>query len=52
MVELDEGPLVISNPVDCSADELRDGLRMALAWVDAHDRFGDYHLPVFRPAAL
>lgn len=48
-VELDEGPLFISNPVGMETSDLHDGLRVTLAWADAHDRFGDYNLPVFGP---
>ena len=51
MVELAEGPLFITIPVDIARDELSDGMRMEVAWVEARDRFGDYHLPVFRPGA-
>lgn len=49
MVELDEGPLFISTPVDVAESALADGMRMQLDWVDAADRFGEYFLPVFRP---
>lgn len=50
MVELDEGPLFVTQPFEIEADELRDGLAMELAWLDGEDRFGEYQLPVFRPA--
>ncbi len=50
MVELEEGPLFISNPVEMDGAALADGLPVTLTWVDGHDRFGDYNLPVFRPA--
>ncbi len=50
MVELAEGPLFISQPVGATVDEFRDGLAMELAWLDGEDRFGEYQLPVFRPA--
>ena len=56
MVELAEGPLFITIPVnrDGSAiqdsEGLRDGLRMELDWADAQDEFGEYWLPVFKPA--
>ena len=49
MVELDEGPLFISWPL-ADEEDLRDGLPMQLEWVDAEDQFGEYNLPVFRPA--
>jgi uncharacterized OB-fold protein len=50
MVELEEGPLFISNPVETGEADLKDGLRVSLAWAEGHDRFGDYNLPVFKPA--
>lgn len=50
-LELDEGPLFISYPIDINApDDLREGMRMQVDWEDAEDRFGEYNLPVFRPA--
>lgn len=57
LVELDEGPLFITIPVDEAGAEfkdgqgLRDGLHMELHWLDAQDQFGQYWLPVFRPVA-
>lgn len=51
-VELDEGPLFISNPVEMDTADLKDGLRVSLRWLDGHDRFGDYNLPVFGPARV
>ena len=56
IVELDEGPLFITTPVDRNgagikdSQGLRDGLRMELDWADAQDQFGEYWLPVFKPA--
>lgn len=49
-IELDEGPLFISTPAGMEGQELRDGMRMELAWEESVDRFGEYNLPVFRPA--
>lgn len=49
MVELDEGPLFISAPVDIEESAITDGMRMQLDWLEAEDRFGEYWLPVFRP---
>ena len=57
VVELDEGPLFITIPVDPTGAAitdgagLTDGLRMELDWADAQDQFGEYCLPVFKPAA-
>ncbi len=50
IVELDEGPLFVTQPLDLEADGLRDGLAMELDWLDGEDRHGEYRLPVFRPA--
>ncbi len=50
MVELDEGPLFVTQPLDLETDALRDGLTMELDWLDGEDRHGEYGLPVFRPA--
>jgi uncharacterized protein len=54
LVELDEGPLFITIPVDAAGEPVKDGaglaegLRMEVAWADAQDQFGEYQLPVFR----
>jgi uncharacterized OB-fold protein len=50
MVELEEGPFFIGNPVEMDPAALHDGLPVTLAWAESGDRFGEYHLPVFRPA--
>jgi len=49
-LELEEGPLFISIPVGLGDNELRDGMPMELAWEESIDRFGEYNLPVFKPA--
>jgi hypothetical protein len=49
-VELAEGPLFVAYPVDVETSELREGMSLQLDWLDAEDRFGQYNLPVFRPA--
>lgn len=46
IVELDEGPHVLTNVVGCAADEVRIGDRVGLD-VDVH---GDIGLPLFRRA--
>ena len=51
MVELDEGPLFITVPVEVAGPDLHDGMRMELTWLDAQDPFGEYFLPAFRPAS-
>ena len=48
-LELAEGPLFISWPVDIEPSDLREGMTLALRWTDAADRFGEYNLPVFGP---
>ncbi len=50
MVELDEGPLFVTQPHELETDGLRDGLAMEVDWLDGEDRHGEYRLPVFRPA--
>ncbi len=49
-IELDEGPIFVTTPVDLDNRGLADGMRMELAWQEATDRHGDYQLPVFRPS--
>jgi uncharacterized protein len=48
-LELEEGPLFVSYPVDIAPGELREGMTLALRWTDGEDRFGAYNLPVFGP---
>ena len=50
MVELEEGPLFVTQPLGLDTDGLRDGLALRLDWLDGEDRHGEYRLPVFRPA--
>lgn len=50
-VELDEGPIfVCCMPEEFAGSDLKDALPMELTWLDAEDRFGEYSLPVFKPA--
>lgn len=49
IVELDEGPLFVTNPVGVAVEDLRDGMRMEVDWEAACDDLGDYSLPVFKP---
>ena len=46
IVDLDEGPRMETNIVDCPLDELRVGMRVTVAFEDE----GDIVLPRFRPA--
>ncbi len=48
-LELAEGPLFISYPVDIEPTDLREGMTLELRWTDATDKFGEYNLPVFGP---
>jgi len=41
-IELAEGPLFISWPVDIEPSDLREGMTLELRWTDATDRFGEY----------
>lgn len=50
-LELNEGPLFITLPVEMGERDLADGMAMELDWQESADRFGEYNLPVFRPAA-
>jgi hypothetical protein len=49
-LELEEGPLCITIPRELGDRALADDLEMELAWEESVDRFGEYNLPVFRPA--
>ena len=50
-VELDEGPIfVCTMPPGEDPDALQNGTPMELVWLDGEDRFGEYNLPVFKPA--
>jgi hypothetical protein len=50
VLELDEGPLFVSYPVDVDVDDLRESMVLSLRWTDGADKFGEYNLPVFGPA--
>jgi len=47
IVELDEGPLMLTNIVDCPFDDLNVGMRVAVTYVDASS---DITLYPFTPA--
>ena len=49
-LELDEGPLFVSYPIEVEPSELREGMPVELRWEASEDRFGEYNLPVFAPA--
>ena len=46
-VELEEGVRVLSNVIDCKFDDIKIGMKVEMAWVEA----GAYKFPVFRPAS-
>ena len=50
MVELDEGPMFISNPADFSYDDITLGMPVAVTFIDAEDGTGAFKLPVFKKA--
>ncbi len=50
-VELDEGPIFVCTlPPGVDVDSLTDGQSLVLDWLDGEDQFGEYNLPVFKPA--
>jgi uncharacterized OB-fold protein len=47
MIELDEGPRLMSNVTDCAPEDVHIGMRVELYTVRVDDEIG---LPLFRPA--
>lgn len=47
LVELDEGPLFISNPAGFTNDELTPNAPVAVSFIDCEDDAGAFRLPVF-----
>jgi len=47
LVELEEGPLFISNPQGFTWREVAYGMPLALAFVECEDEAGTFNLPVF-----
>jgi uncharacterized OB-fold protein len=47
VVDLEEGPRMMTNLVDCAAENLRIGMPLAVAWRSLTD---EITAPVFRPA--
>jgi uncharacterized OB-fold protein len=47
LVELEEGPLFISNPHAIAYDALREGMPLRLVFVRCKDQYGGFNLPVF-----
>lgn len=52
LVELDEGPLFISNPSGFTNRDVEQGLRVRVAFVDCEDDAGRFRLPVFEQAMM
>lgn len=50
LVELDEGPLFISNPVGFTWRECEAGLPLRLQFIECEDHAGAFSLPVFARA--
>jgi hypothetical protein len=49
VVELDEGPLFVTNPHGVDVDELEEGSPLQLAFLECEDVHGRFQLPVFGP---
>jgi uncharacterized OB-fold protein len=47
LVELSEGPLFISNPVDFEHDDISFGMSVRVTFIDCEDDAGTFRLPVF-----
>jgi uncharacterized OB-fold protein len=47
LVELDEGPLFISNPAGFGNDEITQGMPVRVRFLDCEDAAGPFRLPVF-----
>ncbi len=50
LVELEEGPLFLSNPQGFGNDEAKPGMDVSVCFIDCEDSNGAFKLPVFRPA--
>ena len=50
LVELDEGPLFVSNPKGFDRDEIVPHMRVTVAFVECEDAAGVFRLPVFERA--
>jgi len=50
LVELEEGPLFISDPQGFGPEDAREGMPLALAFLACVDEHGEFRLPVFAPA--
>lgn len=50
MVELEEGPLFISNPRGFTWSDITPAMPVRVVFIDAEDHAGPFHLPVFEKA--
>jgi uncharacterized OB-fold protein len=50
LVELEEGPLFVSNPKGFSWPETKVGMPVTLSFLDCEDSAGAFRLPVFEKA--
>jgi uncharacterized OB-fold protein len=50
LVELEEGPMFISNPAGLAWDDYRLDMPLKLAFIDCEDKHGAFRLPVFEQA--
>ena len=50
LIELDEGPLFLSNPQGFTWRDIAPGMAVKLAFVPCEDNAGLFHLPVFERA--
>ena len=48
MVQLDDGPLLMSNVVDCEVDKIKIGMRVVASFEAAGE---DLAIPLFKPSA-
>ena len=51
-VELEEGPLFISNPLHLTPEDLKPQLPVTVAFLPCEDSAGSFKLPVFRKAQI
>jgi uncharacterized OB-fold protein len=52
LVELEDGPLFVANPVGFGEADMAPGLALELRFVPARDQAGDFDLPVFALAEM
>ena len=50
LVELEEGPLFVSNPKDLTWRDMAVGLAVKVAFIECEDSAGTFNLPVFERA--